>query len=733
MQVILEQFMTSPLVTWVKTFGQLGEQESNMFSEYTELVDGIFLNKVMEQINPKGTVQGLNKVNNDVGQRAQNLSVLIYHIKTYYQETLHQLVMVSPPNVLLLGRNPVCEESLEEINKLLLLLLGCTVQCERKEEYIEKIQSLDFDTQAAIAAHIQEVTQCQENVFDLHWLDMEGLCPEEWENLCRNIIINLKMLVDQRDRQFETIVELMQGNGMVQSTVYSESPSLTESSECQLPLSQQHLPLELSDAKAKIKRLQQELEEKSEQLLDCRQDLDNMEAELKKLQQENMQLLTDARAARMYRDELDAMKERAITAGKLENEVARYKEKLHNMNFHKVKIEELKEDNQVLMESKAMLEEQLQNTRARADRLHHLEKHNLLLEAKLHDVEEERAVDRRLIEELMERNVMLELSHKHTTEESQRLRWELEQLGKNPQHNSGTELKSLGQEVTERTCSRLLKLEKENQRLLKALEELEGTRLASDDLLSYISQECPTYYPSQRTLDNDVNKQEQDDQSIHMTECFTEKMKETTEAKSEGVVENGRMDQGDCPEMSPAFANGHDDQMIEQTSDTEHQHLHASLENGNCLESELIEMEDHQSPQRYKHQGLENDHVELEKSHLEKENRRLRQQVKIQEASLESSILKLAVLQKENCTMVKKANSFSEVFVKIKDLEYENHDLLQQTATDKRLLTTLREELLDQRLKTQQKETDLDKVTYELEKLKLKQEMGMGDQQSVDQ
>lgn len=35
--------------------------------------------------NPKGTVQVLNKVYNDVGQRAQNLSVLIYHIKSYYQ------------------------------------------------------------------------------------------------------------------------------------------------------------------------------------------------------------------------------------------------------------------------------------------------------------------------------------------------------------------------------------------------------------------------------------------------------------------------------------------------------------------------------------------------------------------------------------------------------------------------------------------------------------------------
>lgn len=43
------------------------------------------------------------------------------------------------------------------------------------------------------------------------------------------------------------------------------------------------------------------------------------------------------------------------------------------------------------------------------------------------------------------------------------------------------------------------------------------------------------------------------------------------------------------------------------------------------------------------------------------------------------------------------------------------------------------QELLDQRLRTQQKETDLEKVTYELEKLRLKKEMGMGDQQSGDQ
>ncbi|XP_016423453.1 girdin-like isoform X2 [Sinocyclocheilus rhinocerous] len=703
--VILEQFMSSPLVTWVKTFGQLGDKEGNMLSEYTELVDGIFLNKVMNQINPKGTVQGLNKVNNDVGQRAQNLSVLIYHIKSYYQETLHQLIMTPPPNVLLLGKNPLCEEGLEEIRKLLLLLLGCAVQCERKEEYIEKIQSLHFDTKAAIAAHIQEVTQCQENVFDLHWLEMEGLCPEEWENLCRSMSINLKMLVDQRDQQFEATVELMQGKETIKSVVFGDDSSLIESASSRLPLSQQHLALELTDAKAKIKRLRQELEEKSEQLLDCRQDLDNVEAELKRLQQENMQLLTDARAARMYRDELDAMKERAIRADKLEGEVARYRDKLHNMNFYKVKLEELKEDNQVLMESKAMLEEELQSIKARSDKLHQLEKHNLLLESKLHDMEEERTVDRRRIEELLERNVILELSQKRSMEESQRLGWELE-LAKNPQQNS--ELKSLGQEVTEKTCSRLLKLEKENQRLLKTLEELQGTSHSLDEFIS----------------------------------------------ESKHIEENGRMDIVDSKiqKSTPAFANMHNDQIIIKTSnqslDTEH--LHASLEstNGNlhCLEVELHELEtENQRPQvnfnqnqgqvDIVNQGLvhENGQLEQDKSCLVKENRRLRQQVKIQEASLDSSNLKLVVLEKENRTLVKKINYLSESFAKNKELEMENQELIQQTGVDKRMMTTLREELLDQRLKLQQKESDLEKLAYELERMRLNQETRMGDHEAGDQ
>ena len=44
-----------------------------------------------------------------------------------------------------------------ELQKVLLLILGCAVQCERKEEFIENIKSLDHDTQLGIVEFIKEV------------------------------------------------------------------------------------------------------------------------------------------------------------------------------------------------------------------------------------------------------------------------------------------------------------------------------------------------------------------------------------------------------------------------------------------------------------------------------------------------------------------------------------------------------------------------------------------------
>ena len=80
-------------------------------------------------------------------------------------------------------------------------------------------------------------------------------------------------------------------------------------------------------------------------MLECKEELEHNKASLAKLKQENQELMHEARTAKSYRDELDAVAERAERADRLELEVARYREKLTDIEFYKTRIEELREDN----------------------------------------------------------------------------------------------------------------------------------------------------------------------------------------------------------------------------------------------------------------------------------------------------------------------------------------------------------------------------------------------------
>lgn len=44
-----------------------------------------------------------------------------------------------------------------------------------------------------------QVTHNQENVFDLQWLDLPDVAPEELEALSRNMVFHLRRLIDERD------------------------------------------------------------------------------------------------------------------------------------------------------------------------------------------------------------------------------------------------------------------------------------------------------------------------------------------------------------------------------------------------------------------------------------------------------------------------------------------------------------------------------------------------------
>ncbi|KAI6072096.1 Girdin isoform X6 [Aix galericulata] len=941
---LLEQFMSSPLVTWVKTFGPLAGRNGTNLEEYVALVDGVFLNEVMLQINPKSANQRINKkVNNDTSLRIQNLSILVKQIKTYYQETLQQLIVMSLPNVLIIGRNPFSEPGTEEIKKLLLLLLGCAVQCQKKEEFIESIQCLDFDTRAAVAAHIQEVTHNQENVFDLQWMEVIVLTQEYVEPLLKNMALHLKRLIDERDKHSETIIELSEERDSLRFLPHaSAAQSPCGSPGMKRTESRQHLSVELADAKAKIRRLRQELEEKTEQLLDCKQELEQMEAELKRLQQENMNLLSEARSARVYRDELDALREKAIRVDKLESEVSRYKERLHDIEFYKARVEETRERGSVLLRVKFFLLRQALELRKRKRHLDAVDLEAAFSKVTHEIIFKERDMDRKKIEELMEENMTLEMAQKQSMDESLHLGWELEQINRTTEISEVPQ-KSLGHEVNELTSSRLLKLEMENQSLLKTVEELQNTVGSVEDsssrilkmekenqrlnkklegLENEISQEKQSLQNSQN-LSKDLMKEktqlektlealrenserqikllEQENEHLNQTvaslrqrsqisaearmkeiekenKILHESIKETSSKlnkiefekkqvrkelehyKEKGEraeelenelhhlekenellqkkitnlkitcekiealeqensdletenrklkktldslknlsfqlesleKENSQLDEENlelrrtieslkCTSikvaqlqlenkelesekeqlkkslelMKASFKKSERLEVSYQGLDTENQRLQKALENSNKkiqqLESELQDLESENqtlqknleelkiSSKRLEQLEKENklleqetSQLEKDKKQLEKENKRLRQQAEIKDSTLEENNVKISNLEKENKSLFKEIVVYKESCIRLKELEKENKELVKRATIDKKTLVTLREDLVSEKLKTQQMNNDLEKLAHELEKIGLNKERLLHDEQSSD-
>ncbi|XP_078086013.1 girdin [Mustelus asterias] len=704
---LLEQFMSDPLVTWVKTFGALVPATEEALLEYMELVDGIVLSNIMVQINPKSVNQRLNKqVNNDISLRIQNLSSLVHHIKLYYQETLQQLIMMPLPNVLLLGRTPLSEQGIEEMKKLLLLLLGCAVQCERKEEFIERIKNLDFDTKAAVAIHIQEVTHNQENVFDMQWMELADLSREDLNSFSKKLAIQLKRLVDERDEKCEIILHLSQERYCNQSPVHGTAQSPTGSPGMQRTESRQHLSVELADTKAKLRRIRQELEEKTEQLLDSKQELEHMEVELKRLQQENLQLLSDARSARAYRDELDSLREKAIKVDKLESEVIRYKDRLHDIEFYKARTEELKEDNKILLETKIMLEDQLEGARARCDKLHEFEKENLQLMAKLHDMEMVRDTERKRIEELMEENLTLEMAQKQSMDESLHLGWELEQLSKTNELSEGPH-KSLGQEVNELTSSRLLKMEKENQALLKTVDELRSVMDSTDGSnlkILELEKENQKLKKKMARLQGEISNEKQSMQNVESlsNDLIKEKsqLEETIETIRESTEGQIKVLEQENEHLNQTIVSLRQRAQISAEAkvkdiEKENKILHESIKetSGKLNKLEFEKKRIRKELELYKEKGERAKELETVLSRLERENEQLQKKI----TSLKIACEKVEVLEQENSDLEvenrklrKTLDSLKNLTVQLDILERENNQLDDENLQLRRTVENLK-------------------------------------------
>ncbi|XP_061541528.1 coiled-coil domain containing 88A isoform X2 [Phycodurus eques] len=460
MMEIIEEFMESALVHWVQLFEKMVEMENGvpLYSQYIEvnsisrdcylrLTNGIFLNEVMRIIDPNPRVERLyDSETDDYMQRIQNFSILNRHLRAFYQEDLQQLILMPLPNIAILGQDPFTEAAVEELRRLLLLLLGSAVQ----------------------------VTQDPHSVLPLQWEELLEVEGADLRLVFSSMAKQIQSMLAQRDTHLERIAELCR-----EREAHVDSPLAALGGLYDEP--PQGLALQLADSKAKVRRLKQQLDDKGDQLLDYKQEIQMMEEQLKKLQIKNRSMQNESRDLRALRDELDCARERAARAEQLQNELQSCKHRLRRLDVTRTQLKEQLQLCAALQETKALLEEQLSDARARCSALRELERENLLLRQRIIDVEAERDTERQRVDELLELNMSQEAdlrqcvgggvpgpmaaAHRRFLQSEEDADEELSKL---------IDQKPLSVEVGEASMLRLLGAEQENASLRRRLEELQA-------------------------------------------------------------------------------------------------------------------------------------------------------------------------------------------------------------------------------------------------------------------
>ncbi|XP_072495083.1 coiled-coil domain-containing protein 88B isoform X2 [Notamacropus eugenii] len=399
--------------------------------------------------------------------RVRCLSHLQARLRDFYQEELQLLILVPPPDLQMLGFEPLSEEAIEELEGTLKLILGASVQCEHRELFIRHIQGLSLEVQSELAAAIQEVSQPGAGmVLSLTGPEPGELAGPELELLVRSHTEALVKLARERDRAAQRLAEMLQ-----EQEVLSLQPETPQRVSQEGP--HHHLTLQLAGAKAQLRRLRQELEEKAEELLDSQGEVQGLEAEIRRLRQEAQVLSGQARRATLYREEAETLREKAGRLPRLQEELRRCRERMHVAEAYKGQLEEERALSGALEAARALLEEQLEAARERCSRLHETQRENLLLRARLGEAQVELESTRQQLDQLVEENVELEAELRRTLQSSP------SSPGDAPQPCWAP---SLQDEVREADMGNLRRLEQENRELRGQLQELKAGRWSQPPL-----------------------------------------------------------------------------------------------------------------------------------------------------------------------------------------------------------------------------------------------------------
>ena len=131
------------------------------------------------------------------------------HLRQFYEQTLGQLLVLKMPDIFRIACS-TDQFAKQDLNTLILLLLGSAVQCDKKEYFIEKIKQLNLDDQHELVDCIQQITDNPISVWSINeWSDFSLLPQSEHEKMFNLLNLHVQNLIQERDQLFARLVSIV--------------------------------------------------------------------------------------------------------------------------------------------------------------------------------------------------------------------------------------------------------------------------------------------------------------------------------------------------------------------------------------------------------------------------------------------------------------------------------------------------------------------------------------------
>ncbi|XP_074232484.1 protein Hook homolog 1 isoform X2 [Camelus bactrianus] len=328
-----ELLLCDSLIIWLQTF-----KTAAPCQDVKQLTNGVAMAQVLHQIDVAWFNESwLSRIKEDISDnwriKASNLKKVLQGIMSYYNEFLGQQISEE----LIPDLNQITESSDSvELGRLLQLILGCAVNCEKKQEHIQNIMTLEESVQHVVMTAIQELmskeilsSPANDAVGELEQ-QVTALQDEKNSLVSENEMMNEKL--DQLDGSFDD------PNTMVAKKYF-------------------HAQLQLEQLQEENFRLEAAKD-------DYRVHCEELEKQLIEFQHRNDELTSLAEETRALKDEIDVLRATSDKANKLESTVEVYRQKLQDLNDLRKQVKTLQETNMMYMHNTVSLEEELKKANA---------------------------------------------------------------------------------------------------------------------------------------------------------------------------------------------------------------------------------------------------------------------------------------------------------------------------------------------------------------------------------